>query len=138
MPGCAQLTWIGIGLGLAAVQWLPAYEFMRLSVRSSLSYEELAGGLALRDLVQFLVPDVYTYWSPMYVGILPLALALVGAWGWVKRGSRDRRGDGCLLADRWRWSAWFCRWGATHFSIGSFTGSCRAFASFARKSGRSM
>lgn len=89
--GTAQGVWVGIGLGLAAVQWLPAYELMRLSVRSSLSYEELAGGLALRDLVQFVVPDVLTYWSPMYVGILPLGLAWAGGWGWLRRGSRDRR-----------------------------------------------
>lgn len=86
-----QLTWIGIGLGLAAVSWLPAYEFMRLSVRSSLSYEELAGGLALRDLVQFLVPDVFTYWSPTYVGILPLALAFLGGWYGIRRSRLGRQ-----------------------------------------------
>jgi hypothetical protein len=89
--GLAQVVWVGIGLGVSAVQWLPALEFMRLSVRSSLNYEELAGGLALRDFVQFLVPDVFTYWSPMYVGILPLTLALAGGWGWLKQGGHDRR-----------------------------------------------
>jgi len=89
--GLAQLTWVGLGVGLAAVLWLPALEFMRLSVRSSLSYEELAGGLAVRDFLQFLVPDVFTYWSPMYVGILPLALALLGAWAGLWRGRREQR-----------------------------------------------
>jgi hypothetical protein len=89
--GLAQVIWVGIGLCVSAVHWLPALEFMRLSVRSSLTYEALAGGLAWRDLAQFLTPDVYTYWSPMYVGILPLALALAGSRGWLVRGSRTRR-----------------------------------------------
>jgi hypothetical protein len=89
--GLMQAVWVTIGLGVSAVQWLPALEFMRLSVRSSLSYEELAGGLALRDLLQFLLPDVFTYWSPMYVGILPLALALFAVWGWLRRDSPSGR-----------------------------------------------
>jgi len=81
-----QMTWIGIGVAAAAVHLVPAYEFMRLSVRSSLSYQELAGGFALRDMVQYLVPDAFTHWSPMYVGILPLFLAVMAcALGW-RRG----------------------------------------------------
>jgi hypothetical protein len=79
-----------IGLGLAAVHYVPAYEFMRLSVRSSLSYQELAGGFAWRDMLQFLLPGVFTYWSPMYVGILPLFLAILAC---VIGSKRARKGE---------------------------------------------
>lgn len=92
----AHLTWIGGGFGLAAVQLVPAWEFMRLSVRASASYEELAGGFGLRDLGQYLVPGAFTHWSPVYVGIFPLFLAAMacvgpgpvvsGRSGWRERG----------------------------------------------------
>lgn len=71
-----QLLWIGAGLGLAAVHLLPAWEFMRLSVRASATFEELAGGFNWTDLAQYLLPGRFTHWSPVYVGILPLLLAL--------------------------------------------------------------
>ncbi len=84
----ANGLWIVIGGGLAAVHLLPALEFTRLSVRASLPYEELAGGFAWRDFVQFWLPGVYTYWSPMYVGVLPLLLAAVAvAGGMAMHGS---------------------------------------------------
>jgi len=60
----AHLAWIGIGFGLAAVHLLPAWEFMRLSVRSSATYAELAGGFGWRDLAQYLLPGAFTHWSP--------------------------------------------------------------------------
>lgn len=85
----AHATWIGLGVGLAAVHLLPAYEFMRLSVRSSLAYEELAGGLSLRDLVQYLVPGVFTHWSPVYVGVWPLFLAIMACAVGRRRGWRS-------------------------------------------------
>jgi hypothetical protein len=85
----AQVAWSSIGLGVAAVHLLPAFEFMRLSVRSSLTYQELAGGFAFRDFVQFLLPGAFTHWSPMYVGVLPLflaAMACVLGWRQERRG----------------------------------------------------
>jgi hypothetical protein len=82
----AQAAWAGIGLGIAAVHLLPAYEFMRLSVRSSLTYAELAGGFDFRDFYQFLVPGAFTHWSPVYVGILPLFLAVMACLiAWKRR-----------------------------------------------------
>jgi uncharacterized membrane protein YkgB len=72
---------IFIGFWLAAAQWLPSLEYMRLSVRASAGYEQLAGGFPLGDMVQFLLPGVVSLWSPLYVGILPLLLAGVAlAW----------------------------------------------------------
>jgi hypothetical protein len=80
----AHLTWIVIGLGLAAVHLVPAWEFMRLSVRASLTYQELAGGFGVRDFLQYFVPGTISRWSPVYVGILPLFLAVMACVGWRK------------------------------------------------------
>jgi len=63
--------------GLAAVAWLPGLEFMRLSTRASANFAELSGGFEPRDLVQMLIPGWISVWSPLYVGILPLALVAV-------------------------------------------------------------
>jgi hypothetical protein len=80
-----------VALGLSAVQWLPSLEYTRLSVRTGMTYEELAGGFPYGDLVQFIVPTVVSLWSPLYIGILPLILVGVAlarrphrlAWFWA-------------------------------------------------------
>jgi hypothetical protein len=91
----AQLCWAGIGFGLAAVHLVPGWEFWRLSVRTELGYQELAGGLGWLDLVQYVLPGTVTTWSPVYVGILGLSLA-VGACLSVCRtvkGLEDKRAE---------------------------------------------
>lgn len=74
-----------IGLGASAAQWLPSLEFMRLSTRSELGYDALAGGFALRDIVQMLLPGTTGAWSPLYVGLVPLLLAVFAVLGDGKR-----------------------------------------------------
>lgn len=64
------------GLALAAVQWLPSQEYARLSVRAAASYDQLSHGFPFRDLVQVVLPGVVSLWSPLYVGLIPLGLAL--------------------------------------------------------------
>ncbi len=66
-------------LGLAAAQWLPSLEYMRLSIRASASYQWIAQGFNPRDAVQMLIPGQISLWSPLYVGILPLALMVIAA-----------------------------------------------------------
>ncbi|MGC8880400.1 MAG: YfhO family protein, partial [Anaerolineae bacterium] len=66
------------GLGLTAVAWLPAWEYMRLSVRSSGVYDRMAGGFPFYDVLQLLFPGSVSHYSPLYVGILPLLFAI---WG---------------------------------------------------------
>src|SRR5205085_2123436 len=75
-----------VGLALAAVQWLPSLEYARLSVRAAASYDMLSHGFPFRDLVGILVPGLVSLWSPLYVGLVPLAFALyaisrAGRWG---------------------------------------------------------
>ena len=65
-------------LGLSAAQLLPSLEFTRLSVRAATDYEFLSGGFPVRDTWQMLLPGVRTLFSPLYVGIVGLGLALIG------------------------------------------------------------
>lgn len=62
-------------LGLSLIQLLPQAQFLRLSTRASLSFDELARGFPVGIVTQFFVTD--SVWSPLYIGILPFALAIV-------------------------------------------------------------
>lgn len=64
-----------IALLASAAQWFPSLEYMRLSVRASVTYDFTAGGFPFRDIVQMVFPGTVSLWSPLYVGILPLVLA---------------------------------------------------------------
>ncbi|MBI1802248.1 MAG: YfhO family protein [Chloroflexi bacterium] len=70
----------GAALAFAAVQWLPSLEFMALSSRSNLDYADKAGGFPLQDPLQMLLPGSVSFFSPLYIGILPLALAIIALW----------------------------------------------------------
>src|SRR5262249_2077893 len=70
----------GIGLGISAIQWLPSLELMQLSSRSTLTYSDYAKGFELQDPLQMLLPGSVSYYSPLYIGVVPLALALLAPW----------------------------------------------------------
>ncbi|MCB9149848.1 MAG: hypothetical protein H6641_13920 [Caldilineaceae bacterium] len=65
-----------IMLGLSAAQLLPSLEFSRLSVRANVSYEFVSGGFPLRDTWQLLLPGIFTQFSPLYIGVIGLGLAV--------------------------------------------------------------
>ncbi len=79
-----------IGFGLAAVHLIPGIEYMRLSVRAQISYDEVAGGFARQDITQLLLPGSAGVMSPLYVGILPLLLAVLTAVLWFFEPVRHR------------------------------------------------
>jgi hypothetical protein len=66
-----------LGFGLAAAQLLPSLEYMRLSVRAQANYNEMSGGFPRQDPIQLLLPGSVSVMSPLYVGILPLFLAVL-------------------------------------------------------------
>ncbi len=68
----------GVFLSLSAAQLLPSLEFTRLSVRAATDYAFVSGGFPVRDTWQILLPGVRTLFSPLYVGIVGLGLALIG------------------------------------------------------------
>lgn len=66
-----------VGLGTAMVQLLPSWEFMRLSTRASISFAEAGSGFTPYDLLQLILPAVAVPFPALYVGVLPLGLAVV-------------------------------------------------------------
>jgi hypothetical protein len=66
-----------LGFGLAAAQLLPSLEYMRLSSRVQANYNEMSGGFPRQDPIQLLLPGSVSVMSPLYVGILPLLLAVL-------------------------------------------------------------
>lgn len=93
-----RLTWRRAGVGfvggfglavlLSAVQLIPSFEFARLSTRGDLPYVVAGTGFPLSDIVQVIVPNAISHFNPLYVGILPLALAAfaIGASTLRRRG----------------------------------------------------
>lgn len=67
-----------LALGLSAAQWLPSLEFSRLSVRANVDYAYVSGGFPLQDTWQLLLPGILTQFSPLYIGVVGLGLAMIG------------------------------------------------------------
>ena len=67
----------GLAIGITLIQSLPQVEYLTLSTRASLTFEKLAGGFPLTDIVQFFVFGIASYWSPLFVGVFPFALAMI-------------------------------------------------------------
>lgn len=84
---CCFLT-----LAFSAVQLLPSLEFTGLSVRASVDYAYVSGGFPVRDGWQMLFPGILTQFSPLFIGIPGLALALLALTRIVKK----RRGLGLI------------------------------------------
>lgn len=74
-----------LSFGLAAVQLLPGVEYLAHTVRVDLTYDAKGNGFPFRDVLQFIYPGIMSLFSPLYVGVTGLALALTGIW----RGQRE-------------------------------------------------
>lgn len=72
------IGWAALTVGLAAIQWGPSLQFISLSTRASLPFNEASNGFPFQDLAQFLITGLVSHWQPLYIGILPLALVVVG------------------------------------------------------------
>ena len=75
-PGM-MLTYAITLICLTLAQLWPALEFTALSVRSARPFHELSSGFPPQDIWQLVLPRVFSLYSPLYVGILGLALAVV-------------------------------------------------------------
>ncbi|MEW5718143.1 MAG: YfhO family protein [Chloroflexota bacterium] len=70
-----------IAAGISAAQWLPTLEYQMISTRAALSWADAASGFPTLDPLQMILPGfVSAFQSPLYVGILPLWLALFALW----------------------------------------------------------
>ncbi len=65
-----------IAAGISAAQWLPTLEYQMLSTRAAIGWEEAARGFRTVDPLQMILPGYVSLASPLYVGIVPLWLAL--------------------------------------------------------------
>lgn len=79
-----------VALGSAAVQWLPAAEFIGLSSRQAATYTFSSTGLSWHELSVLLLPNFFGG-SPLYTGVIALILA-----AWSLLAAHHRR-------ERWFW-----------------------------------
>ena len=66
-----------VGLGIGAVQWMPTVEFMAVSTRAVMPFDDAQAGFPLGDVLTPFFPGFIGRSAPLYVGLLPLLLA---AW----------------------------------------------------------
>ncbi len=67
----------GAALGISAAHWLPGLQMYALSPRAGLTYTDISNGFRPAELWGLLRPNP-GQWSPLYVGLIPFALALIG------------------------------------------------------------
>jgi len=66
--------------GIAAVQLLPGIEYLGHTARIDLTFEAKGNGFPIRDVLQFLFPGQFSLFSPLYIGIVGLALVIIVPW----------------------------------------------------------
>lgn len=77
-----------VGTGIGAVQILPSLEFTMLSSRiDQYTYTDIAGGFELAELRHLIVPNLDGTWSPLYISLIGITLAITGMmrrinWFW--------------------------------------------------------
>jgi hypothetical protein len=92
-----------IAFGLAAVQLIPGVEYLRLTTRSGFGFDAKGNGFPIHDVFQFFVPHVVSLFSPLYVGVAGLLLALIALW---RRGAESLFwGAAALIALLWSFGA---------------------------------
>src|SRR5258708_14142390 len=69
-----------VGAGLAAVQLIPGWEYTRLTVRTTLNVDAMGNGFPFYDVLQMVMPGILSLWSPLYIGVVALALAIYAVW----------------------------------------------------------
>ncbi|MCX7840240.1 MAG: hypothetical protein N2559_12435, partial [Anaerolineae bacterium] len=70
-----------LATGISAAQWVPAFEYQQVSTRATMSWAEAARGFPTLDPLQMILPGfVSAFQSPLYIGILPLWLAIFALW----------------------------------------------------------
>jgi hypothetical protein len=62
------------------VQLLPGVEYLAHTARPGLGFDEKGNGFPFQDIAQFIFPGVVSLFSPLYVGIVGLVLAVIALW----------------------------------------------------------
>jgi len=76
---CWTSIMFGFLILVVALQLFPQMQFLSLSTRSSLPFDELSRGFSTQDIVQFFVTRLVStdLWQPLYIGIMGLTFALI-------------------------------------------------------------
>lgn len=69
-----------VAVGVVAVTLFPGVEYLIQTSRAGFNYDDLSHGFPLRELWQIIVPGVVSQWSPLWVGLTGLALALFAVY----------------------------------------------------------
>lgn len=85
--GIAILTFLGV----IAAQLLPSLEFVRLSVRTRMDYDFLSSGFTTQNFWQFIIPSVWSPFSPLYTGVIAVGLASVAGFSTISTGMLSGR-----------------------------------------------
>lgn len=89
-PQIAGLMLVAFGcitFGTTAVTLLPGLEYLRSTSRADMDFAQKANGFPLRDVVQMIVPGVVSLYSPLFISVTGLSVALWAlrdrsAWFW--------------------------------------------------------
>lgn len=71
-----------VGIGIAAIQLIPALEYTRLTVRAGITFDAAGNGFPFYDVAQMVFPGIVSLWSPLYFGIVGLVLAIYAVRQW--------------------------------------------------------
>ena len=69
-----------IAFGVAAVQLIPGAEYLLYTTRAGFGYDAKSNGFPIQDVIQFVYPTIVSLFSPLYVGVTGLFLALIALW----------------------------------------------------------
>lgn len=72
---------------LCLAQLAPAVAFSQASTRARIAYVDASGGFPFADVLQLVITGVVSHWHPLFVGLLPLSLAVYG----LRRADATRR-----------------------------------------------
>lgn len=65
-----------ITFGATAVTLLPGLEYLRSTSRADMDFAQKANGFPLRDVAQMIVPGVVSLYSPLFISVTGLSVAL--------------------------------------------------------------
>ena len=79
------IIWTGVmgvvTLGVTAVQLLPGFEYLQMTMRTNFTFDAKGSGLEFSDLSTLILPKLPFFWSPVYFGAIGFLLSIIGMFG---------------------------------------------------------
>lgn len=90
--------WLGLSALLVLAQAVPTIELTLRSPRAGATFAAVNNGLGFPDLLELFLPHATTIHAAIYIGLLPLALALIPVISYRQQG---KSGDGITTTPFW-------------------------------------